>query len=74
MLTRRPPFRRRWVAVPEDLGRAKKRAEAYQRAWQRWLGPAELQFTQRTPEGKAAAATAGAQAADYQTAARRIWV
>jgi superfamily II DNA or RNA helicase len=74
VLARRPPFRRRWVVVPDDLGRVKKRAEAYARAWQRWLGPAELQFTQRSPEGRAAAATASAQAADYQTSSRRIWV
>jgi superfamily II DNA or RNA helicase len=74
VLSRQPPFDHRWVAVPEDLGRSKKRADAYARAWQRWLGPGELQFTQRTPEGREAAATASAQAADYQTSSRRIWV
>ncbi len=74
VLARRPPFGRRWVVVPDDLGRVKKRAEAYARAWQRWLGPSELQFTQRSPEGREAAATASAQAADYQTSSRRIWV
>jgi hypothetical protein len=74
VLARRPPFDRRWVVVPDDLGRSKKRAEAYARAWQRWLGPSELQFTQRTPAGREAAAAAGAEAAGYQTSSRRVWV
>jgi hypothetical protein len=73
VLARQPAFDRRWVAVPEDLGRTKQRAEAYARAWRRWLGPGELQFTQRTPAGREAAAAASAQAADYQASSRRIW-
>jgi superfamily II DNA or RNA helicase len=74
VLARRPPFGRRWVAVPEDLGRSKHRAEVFAKAWRRWLGPAELQFTQRSPAGRDAVATASAQAADYETSSRRIWV
>ncbi len=73
-LTRRPPFAQRWVAVPDDFGRSKKRATAFAAAWQRWAGPSELQFTQRTAEGRQTAAIAGAQSADYQTNSRRIWV
>ena len=74
ILTGKASYERRWVAVPDDLGRTKKRAEAYATAWRRWLGPAELQFTQRTEAGREAAAGAGAQASDYQTSARQIWV
>jgi superfamily II DNA or RNA helicase len=70
----RAPFGRRWVAVPDDLGRSRQRAEAYASAWRRWLGPADLQFTQRTKAGRDAAADAGAQRSDYQTSGRRIWV
>ncbi len=73
-LSRRPPFERRWVAVPEDLGRGKHRAEAFATAWRHWVGPAELQFTQRSEAGRDAVAGAGAQAADYETSTRRIWV
>lgn len=74
ILLRRPPFDRRWVAVPTDLGRTRQRAEAYVHAWQRWLGPAELQFTQRSLAGRDAAAQAGAQQADYTTSTRTVWV
>jgi superfamily II DNA or RNA helicase len=73
-LSRKPPFDRRWVAVPEDLGRTKQRAEVYAEAWRRWLGPAELQFTQRSQSGREAVADANAQGSDYQTSSRRIWV
>jgi superfamily II DNA or RNA helicase len=74
VLSGKAPFGRRWVAVPDDLGRSKQRAEAYATAWRRWLGPAELQFTQRTVAGREAAAGADAQRSDYQTSSRRIWV
>jgi len=74
VLTGCAAYDRRWVAVPDDLGRSKKRAEVYATAWRRWLGPAELQFTQRTEAGREAAAGAGAQASDYQTSSRQIWV
>jgi len=42
-------------------------------AWQRWLGPTELRFTQRTADGKEALAAANAQAAEYETSTRRVW-
>ncbi len=51
-LTRKPPFPRRQVAVPADLGRTKERAQACHVAWTRWLGPSELQFTQRSQAGR----------------------
>lgn len=73
-LTRRPPFERQWAPVPTDLGRKKERAETFARAWQRWLGPTELRFTQRSEEGKDALAVAGAQAPDYEASARKIWL
>ena len=70
----RPPFARRWDAVPADLGRRKDRAEAFARAWRRWFGPSELRFTQRSEEGRTALAAAGAQAADWEARRRRVWV
>jgi len=73
-LLRRPPFEVQWAAVPEDLGRNKQRAEIFAQAWRRWLGPSELRFTQRSSDGRATLAAANAQAADYDTSARRIWV
>jgi hypothetical protein len=73
-LSGKAPFNRRWVAVPDDFGRNRHRAEAYAAAWRRWLGPAGLQFTQQTAAGHEAAAAAGAQAAYYQTGTRRIWI
>jgi hypothetical protein len=72
--TRRPPFDRRWEAVPDDLGRRRDRAETFARAWERWLGPSELRFTQRSEEGRAALAAAGAEARDYDVRVRRIWL
>lgn len=72
-LTRKPPFPRRRVAVPADLGRTKERAQACHVAWTRWLGPSELQFTQRSQAGREAAAEAGAEQADYSTSRRQVW-
>jgi superfamily II DNA or RNA helicase len=72
-LTRRPPFQRRWVPVPDDFGRRKERAEVFANAWRRWLGPTELRFTQRSAEGKEALAAANAQAVEYETSTRRVW-
>ena len=72
-LRRRPPFERRWAAVPDDLGRRKERAEVFAAAWARWLGPTELRFTQRSVDGKDALAAANAQAAEYETSIRRVW-
>jgi superfamily II DNA or RNA helicase len=74
LIARQPPFGRRWVAVPDDLGRTRQRAEAYAQAWRRWLGPADLLFTQRSETGREAAADASAQRSDYQTSSRKIWV
>jgi superfamily II DNA or RNA helicase len=74
VLRRRPPFERRWVAVPADLGRTRARADAYWHAWQRWLGPAELQFTQRSKAGQDAAAQASAQQPEYLASTRTVWV
>jgi hypothetical protein len=74
LLSGRPPFPMRWEAVPGDLGRRRDRAEAFARAWRRWLGPSELLFTHRTEAGHAALAQAGAQPVDYETSARRVWV
>jgi hypothetical protein len=56
------------------VSRSKQRAEVFAQAWRRWLGPAELQFTQRSPVGRDAVAAASAQAVDYETSSRRIWV
>jgi len=72
--TRRQPFACRWVPVPDDFGRSKQRAAAFAAAWQHWAGPSELLFTQRSAVGHQAAALAGAQATDYHTSTRRIWV
>ena len=38
-LARRPPFERRWSAVPDDLGRKKERAEAFAAAWRALARP-----------------------------------
>ena len=63
-----------WHAVPEDLGRRKERAEALAAAWRRWLGPAELRFTQRDGAGREALAVAAAQEWSYDTQRRDVWV
>jgi hypothetical protein len=73
-VTFREPFDERWSAVPTELGRKKEAAEAYHRAWQRWLGPSRLLFTQRSEEGKEARAEAASQASDYDTQLRDVWV
>ncbi len=73
-LVRRHPFSTTWHAVPDDLGSHKPRAEAFHRAWTRWLGPSELLFTQRTEEGRATRAQAASQDSDYDTQLRDVWV
>ncbi|MEZ5099133.1 MAG: hypothetical protein R3C15_04895 [Thermoleophilia bacterium] len=73
LLARRPPFTLAWHAVPAELGRRKERAEAYADAWRRWLGPAELVFTQRDEAGRQALAEAAAGAQGPETLRRRIW-
>jgi superfamily II DNA or RNA helicase len=74
LLTRRALFPVWWEAVPADLGRRKDRAEAFARAWRRWLGPSELIFTHRTQAGRAALADAAAQSTDYETSPRKVWI
>jgi superfamily II DNA or RNA helicase len=73
-LLRRHPFSHTWHAVPDDLGSHKVRAEAFHRAWTRWLGPSELLFTQRSEEGRTARAQAASQDGDYDTQLRDVWV
>jgi hypothetical protein len=73
-MTFRPPFDQVWGPVPADLGRRKERAEAFALAWRRWLGPSELRFTQRSEAGREALAAASAQAPDYETRTRRVWL
>ncbi|HZB74923.1 MAG TPA: hypothetical protein VE526_01770, partial [Solirubrobacteraceae bacterium] len=63
-----------WHAVPDDLGRRKERAEVLVVAWRRWLGPAELRFTQREGPGREALAIAAAQGWSYDTQRRDVWV
>jgi len=74
LLAGRRPFPLRWEAVPADLGRRRDRAEAFARAWRRWLGPSELLFTHRTEAGRDALATAGSQPVDDETSARKVRV
>ena len=69
----RAPLATAWHAVPDDLGRRKERAEALATAWRRWLGPAELRFTQRDGPGRAALAEAAAQEWSYDTQRRAVW-
>jgi superfamily II DNA or RNA helicase len=73
-VTFRRPFDERWSAVPAELGRRKEGAEAYHRAWRRWIGPSRLLFTQRSDEGREARAQAASQASDYDTQLRDVWV
>ena len=72
-LLRRPAFALAWHAVPEDLGRRKDRAEAFARAWRRWVGPGELVFTQRSEAGRAVLAEAAAQGSVYEALRRDVW-
>jgi hypothetical protein len=73
-LLRRRPFTRTWHAVPDDLATHKPRAEAFHRAWTRWLGPSELLFTQRSERGRSTRAAAAAQGSDFDTQLRDVWV
>jgi superfamily II DNA or RNA helicase len=69
----RAPLTTIWHAVPDDLGRRKDRAQVLAAAWRRWLGPAELRFTQREATGRALLAEATAQEWSYDTQRRAIW-
>ncbi len=62
-----------WHAVPDDLGRRKDRALALAHAWRRWLGPAELRFTQPGEPGRAALVQAMSQEWSYDTQRRAVW-
>jgi superfamily II DNA or RNA helicase len=63
-----------WHAVPRDLGRVKARAETFARAWERWLGPSRLVFTQRSDAGRRTLAAAAAQAETWSLSSREIWM
>ena len=69
----RPAFATIWHAVPGDFGSHKPRAEAFAAAWQRWLGPTQLVFTQRDL-GRESLAQAAAQAPGWETQLRSVWV
>ena len=69
----RPRAQQRWHAVPADFARHRKRADAYHRAWTRWLGPGELRFVERGEEGLALAGAAQAQAPQWETSERLVW-
>jgi superfamily II DNA or RNA helicase len=74
VLSRRPPFPARLHPVPSDLGRRKERAEAFARAWARWVGPGELIFAQRSDAGRRARAEAAAEDGGWETVVREVWV
>jgi superfamily II DNA or RNA helicase len=74
VLRRRPPFPARLHPVPSDLGRRKERAEAFARAWARWVGPGELVFAQRSDAGRRARAEAAAEDGGWETVVRDVWV
>jgi superfamily II DNA or RNA helicase len=63
-----------WHGAPADLGRARARAEAFALAWQEWLGPSELRFTQRTDAGREARALAAAEGGGWDVRRRTVWV
>lgn len=63
----------RWHAVPADFARRKARAEAFHGAWERWLGPSRLVFTQRSDEGRRALAQAAAQGDAFELLLRDVW-
>ncbi|MDQ5832245.1 MAG: hypothetical protein M3550_04205 [Actinomycetota bacterium] len=63
----------RWHAVPADFARLKARAEVFHRAWERWLGPSRLVFTQRSDEGRRALAEAAAQGDAFELLLRNVW-
>jgi hypothetical protein len=74
VLVRRQPFAERLHPVPSDLGRRKDRAEAFARAWARWVGPGRLVFAQRSDEGRRARADAAAEDGGWETVVREVWV
>jgi hypothetical protein len=63
----------RWHAVPAELGRLKSRAVAFHAAWECWLGPSKLAFTQRSDEGRRALAEAVSQCDSFELLLRDVW-
>lgn len=60
-------------AVPAVLGENRKRADAFGRAWSRWVSVAEVIYT-RNPEGAGIlVASAGVSPTDSTTALRTTW-
>jgi superfamily II DNA or RNA helicase len=64
-----------WHPVPSDFGRHKTRAEAYARAWRRWVSPgAELCFTQGDDTGRRRLLEAIAAPVVWEANRRTLWV
>jgi hypothetical protein len=74
VLARRPPFGERLHPVPSDLGRRRERAEAFARAWHRWVGPGRLVYAERTDAGRRARAAAAAEDSGWETVVRDVWL
>ncbi|CAA9475391.1 MAG: hypothetical protein AVDCRST_MAG53-260 [uncultured Solirubrobacteraceae bacterium] len=62
-----------WHPVPSDLATHRHRADAFHRAWTRWLGAGDLLFAGRTDEGRAARAHAVAAGTAYLASRRTVW-
>lgn len=69
----RPPLDRHWHPVPSDLGRNRKRAQAYHRAWRRYLGRSELVRSQLGDAGAQALLAAAGRPPGYTTSRRQLW-
>jgi hypothetical protein len=64
----------RWHPVPAHLGRNRRRAEAYLRAWRRWVSPyGELRYAPHSELGQTALLESGG-ASPYATHRRMLWV
>lgn len=59
--------------VPSDLATHRHRADAFHRAWTRWLGAGDLLFAGRTDEGRAARTDAVAAGTAYLASRRTVW-
>ena len=62
-----------WHPVPSDLATHRDRADAFHRAWTRWLGAGEMLFAGRTDEGRAARTDAIAAKPDHLASRRTVW-
>ncbi len=69
-----PRYGTAWHPVPDDLGRNRRRADAYHAAFARWLGAGELRYAPSTEEGRAALAEASALPETYEAQRRRLWL